>query len=393
MKLIDRYLLGRIAPPFVGTMVVVICVLSLENMARLLDALGHVGSPLALLGRQMLSLLPEYVGIGLLVSLFVAVAVAVRDASLAGEWHMLAAARISPLRIMLIPLALALACAATQLAVRFYFQPIGEYRLATLGSDIRQGAYGMGGPIREFVRLGRGSALTTDGVDPRSGHLSGVFIYTRALLMTARTAEGSYDGGGNLRLALNDGTLMVRDDKVPFRKIAFKRIEVNLPVDERAGGNHSPQNLLDRLTLAPLLRNIAQEREAGRPDKVALSAFASRLSYALFALLIPFMAMALGAVPLRGRTALGLIAGLGLITAFIRGVAFVEAHFVRNPLPAFALYFAGCTVLVLALWRMEQVSGPGACERWLLKWTARPILTTARYIRFKGTMLKPAWSL
>lgn len=369
MRLVDRLLLRRMLAPFAGALVTIVCVMSLENMSRLLGLLEHVRSPGGVLGRMMLLLLPEYAAIGLLVGLFLSVATAVRNAALAGEWQILGAIGLSPARLMLIPATFGVMCGGAQLAVRLHLQPLAEQRLDALGADIRRGAYGLGAAIGEVKAVSDKVVLSVEGVDPRSHDLLGLFLKTPEGVFTAQSARASYDARGDLQLLLKDGIAVPVDAPGRASRVAFRTYAMRIPMEGPAAVRTSLRDALDRLTLDSLVQRIRATTEHSGGG--ALAALVARCSYAGFSLLLPFLAVALATPPPRGRSGLGLMAGILVIVGFIKGASFLEMQ-AAQPIIAFSIFLSCWAVITFALWRYEARHGPGSCETWLNRYCARP---------------------
>ena len=104
MSAIDLYIARRLARPFLAVSAVIVLLLTLENSRRLMALLGNVEQPVAVLIKLMLYLVPEYLGLGLLIAVFVSVAVVFRDFALQGELDIFASIGLSPRRLLRAPL-------------------------------------------------------------------------------------------------------------------------------------------------------------------------------------------------------------------------------------------------------------------------------------------------
>ncbi|MGE6695241.1 hypothetical protein CA262_20205 [Sphingobium sp. GW456-12-10-14-TSB1] len=378
--LLDRYLLRRILRPFVAVLVCTVAILLLENLARLMELLQHVRDPLTLLAKSSFYLLPEYLGIGLLVALFLSIALAIRALSLHGEWQIFAAAGITPVRLCLIPFLLGIGCATIELGIHFQFRPAAEHRLDSLFSDVRRGLYGFGGNFGEIIQLDDTTVMTADGFERSTGRLAHIFIAQRGTVYTARSAFVSLDDSGNIYLLLEQGQSIVPRPGDHFDAISFGRLRIRLARAEPDPG-HRPGTAFDRLAYRELMRHIGLEREADMGTRKALASFASRCAYAAIALLLPFLALALGALPVRGRSPYGISAGILAIVGYIRLVAYVETAAATHPIAGFGLLVGGYGSAIAMIWRAECRHGPGSVETWLARHLANPI--AARIARFQ----------
>src|SRR3546814_7198567 len=93
---------------FLGTAAVIVLLLSLENSRRLMGQIEHVERPLSVLLELLAYLVPEYLAMGLLIALFLAVALAFRSMALKGELDILMSVGLSPWRLLRVPLLLGL---------------------------------------------------------------------------------------------------------------------------------------------------------------------------------------------------------------------------------------------------------------------------------------------
>jgi len=372
--LLDRYLFQRIARPFVAVLVCVVAVLLLENLGRLLELLKFARDPIILLARFSLYLLPEYLGIGILLALFLSVALAIRSLTTSGEWQVFAATGVSPARLVLIPLILGMACAAAELGIHFHYRPAGEYALDKLVSDIREGLYGLDGEPRSMLRLDQDTMITADRFDRSTGRLDNVFMIRRGgAVFNARRAIASRDATGGIKLVFEDGQGIMPLDGGGFRGMRFGQLATDLRRDDDAKGG--VEMALDRLPYDQLMHRVRLERARGTDKRSALASFASRCAYGAIALIIPFMALALGALPPRGRTPYGIGAGILAIVAYIRASAYVEGAAVAFPVIGFALLIGVCALGAFLIWNAEQRLGPGFVETWLARNLADPIMT------------------
>ena len=380
LKLIDRYLLRQIVRPFVIILAVIVAVLFLENLSRLLQLLEHVRSPLPILGRFTLFLLPEYLGLGVLVALFLAVAWAVRSATLRGEWQIFATIGVTPIRLAFVPLALGLLGASAELAINFHFRPIGEHRLDRLIGDLRDGRYGLGGDVGTILHLGQGVTMTVDRFDPSAARFFNIFIAQGTTILTARSAQSSFDDDGQLNLLLEQGQSLTPRPSGGFHVLSFGRLRINLATRERQAARQGLEPELDRLSYQQLLDRVRTESGQNRPSRLALASFASRCGYAAMAIMMPVFGLALGAMPPRSRSGYGIGFGILLIVAYVRASGFVETQFAGAPVAAFVALLAVFSILAIALWEAERRFGPGFAEGWLERRLAAP--AARQYARF-----------
>lgn len=378
--LLDRYLLQRILRPFAKVLICIVAILLLENLGRLLTLLEHVHDPLQLLAKFSFYLLPEYLGIGILLALFLSIALAVRTLALRGEWQIFAASGISPARLSLIPFLIGLCCATAELGIHFHFRPTGEHQLDKLVSDVGRGLYGLGGNVRDIVWFDSDTMMTADGFDLSTGKLIHVVVVRRDTVFTAREALASFDDAGNILLLLERGQSVIARADGGYHAITFARLRVDLVREDR-DAQRSVRTAFDRLSYTELIRRMRSERAAGAEARTALASFASRCAYAAFSLILPFLALALGALPTRGQSPYGIGIGILSIVGYIRLSAYVESAATAYPVLGFGALIGGCVTAAALIWRAESLHGPGFVEAWLAKRLADPITARMAWLR------------
>ena len=380
MTLIDRYILARTWRSFAAICGIILGILLLENVSRLLHLLENVDQPLSLLIQFLLALVPEYLGLGVLVALFLATAMTVRSLSLAGEWQIFAATGISPGRLLLIPMMFGAIGAVSEAAIHFYYRPVGERQLDLLLSEVRLGRHGVGGAVRSIIAFPHGVAVTIDGYDRQTGTLTGVFVALPDLTFTAPRARASHDGLGTIIMTLRNGRGLTRKSDGTFNVVDFGQFTVRVSTLE--GRADVPQfQALDRLPFADITALARREALLSQRNRPALASIASRLSYSLMALLVPVLGMALGTPTMRGRSGAGIAFGFVLIIGFVRATSFVEVTFPRTPIVAAASLMTVMSGITVLLWRLEIFAGPGIVDKVIDRRMIRPLLKIVKKTR------------
>lgn len=380
MTLVDRYILARTWRSFVAICGIILGSLLLENVSRLLNLLENVDQPLNLLLRFLLALVPEYLGLGVLVALFLATAMTARSLSLAGEWQIFAATGISPRRLLLIPMMFGAIGAVSEAAIHFYYRPVGESQLDQLLSEVRLGRHGVGGAVRSIISFPQDVTVTIDGYDPPTGTLTGVFVAMPDLTLTAPRARASHDGLGTIIMRLQNDRGLTRKSDGTFNVVDFGRFTVRVSTLE--GQANVPRfQALDRLQFADITALARREALLSQRDRPALASIASRLSYSLMAFLMPMLGMALGTPTIRGRSGAGIAFGLLLIIGFVRATSFVEVNLPRTPIAAAAGLMTLMSGITGLLWRLEILAGPGIVDKVIDRRLIRPLLKVMKKTR------------
>ena len=377
VKLIDRYIFAQTWRNFAAICGIIVALLLLENLSRLLHLLENVEEPISLLLQFLLALVPEYLGLGILVAVFFSTALAVRSLSLAGEWQILAATGVSPTRLLLIPMMFGAVGAIAETAINFHYRPVGERRLDRLLDEVRLGRHGVGAAIRSIVSFPNGVTVTIDGHDRATGRLTGVFVAMPDVTLTAPRARATHDGFGTIMLTLEDGRGLTRRSGNSFNVLSFEQLTVRIAtVDEKTLTGRAPA--LDRLAFYEIVALAMRETSKSLHLQPALASIAARLTYSFMAFVIPVLGVALGSPPIRGRSGAGLAFGILLIVGFVRAASFVESSSLQRPILA-----SGVLMLLIGgaaglLWRLEIRSGPGFVDRLIDRQVVGPLLYLAR---------------
>jgi len=390
MSAIDRYIAHSLVKPFLATMTIVILLLSLENSRRLMGLLDNVQRPLAVLLKLMAYLVPEYLGIGLLVAVFVSVALVFRDFALSGELDIFGSVGLSPLRLLRVPLLLGLGVAMLHLGLRGYVEPLGERRLDALGLAIKVGDMGVSITPGAFIQPSPDVTLRVDGIDRASGIFRGIFVRSRDVVVVARTAHMINGGRGGVTLELFDGHIVRQRPPGPINAGSFAEMRMPLRIVGPASAHMTARHRNDRLVLRDLIR-LATATSPSSERTAARAALGGRFAAAGFLLILPFFGLLLGIPHRRSTSALGLVAGLLLIVAFIQLVVAIEDA--ASPWAPWAQIgvLAAFALLARLLFVIQSREGLGAIDGRLAA-MSRPLVrcgrTIARWMRWDRVMMR-----
>ena len=386
MSAIDLYIARRLARPFLAVSAVIVLLLTLENSRRLMALLGNVEQPVAVLIKLMLYLVPEYLGLGLLIAVFVSVAVVFRDFALQGELDIFASIGLSPRRLLRAPLMFGLAVALLHVGIRAYIEPAGEQRLDALGTSIALGNLGLSIAPGEFLRPRPGTMFHVDAVDRSTGIFRGLLVQSRSLTVAAR--EGRVINGGHegVLLRLFDGHVVVTSPSGRLEVTSFQAMAMPIELMAAKPVHMTPRHRNDRLMFGDLWR--AASHAPTEPERAAArAAFGSRFVTAAFIALVPLFGFALGVPPKRSTSALGLGLGIMLIVGFVQTIVAIEdGANALAPLFQVAILF-GFACVALAMLRAQIRRGPGAIEAMLVS-ASQPARHLSRWFRLDRLMMR-----
>jgi len=351
LRLIDRYVLGLSLGTLGSVVGIIMSLMVLEHIPRLIDVTRLSGERGFIVGETVLGLLPEYGGIGILVGLYLSIALTIRKLELRGELAVIEAAGIGPWRWMRMPILLTVLAAGFIMVNQGWLVPRGEQKLALIGQKMARGDFGYVLSVGEFHQLGTRATVYFDGIDKTDASLIGVMVLDDERVYNARRGELSIAASGEGLLRLSGGQVLDKRGGaiLTFEELVFRKgAETAGARDEMAGRSPDRSRTLDALWLSD-----------NRADRAAAYA---RLLWVALVLLAPALAFAVGRPPVRSSSPIGLIFGLCLLVAFLKSVSLAEtADWLLPPSGAIAL-LAAWIGIVGSLIEWQRRSGIGALD-------------------------------
>lgn len=326
----ERYLLRRsITPLLVGTVVVLVALL-LERLLRLLDLVVNKGSPLGLILKLLLNLVPHYIGIALPAAFFLAVLLAVNRMSADSELDAAQSFGIGPQRMLTPLLGLGTILLGVMIVVTGYVQPYSRYAYRALIYAITHATLRYGLEEGVFIHTEGGFTLMAEDIASDGSRLKRIFVYQQrpdGRTTTTTAAEGVLVASDNdLRptLRIFDGVQFFSNRNGQIGTLTFD--EFNWPLD--LSSELSPFRWRGRdereLTSTELWQRI-RSGAAGRKLPDLRAEFHARLVRSLSVLVLPFLAIPLGQAGRRGRRAYGFVVGLIILALYNNLLRFGEA--------------------------------------------------------------------
>jgi lipopolysaccharide export LptBFGC system permease protein LptF len=350
---LDRYILAQLMGTFAAVVGIVFSMMVLEHTPSLLELARLAGHAGTIIAQSIIGLVPEYLGLGLVFGLFMAIALTVRRMTMRGELEAIEAAGISPRRWLRMPGVLVLAVAATTLLNQGWLLPHGEARLGTIARRIALGDFGYNIVAGEFVDLGDGATLRFDRVDEQHGMLEGVFLGTRELSYSARSARIAIDPVRGILVELLDGQAVDRESRHTMTFTAFR-----FDSQDRGGRRTGAPAAVDPL------RQMTLPQILGTPGVPAQANAVGRALWVLLTAMVSVFALVLGKPPKRGSGSLGIFAGLVLTVIMIKMIGFVADAGAHHPLLGGAMVAALGVATCAVLFMMERRLGAGFFDRW-----------------------------
>jgi lipopolysaccharide export system permease protein len=366
---------------------VTVFALSLENMPRLVARISALGNGFYFVSQSLVSLIPEYLGIGLPLAIYLGSALAFRRLALSSELDVLAASGVGFIRMLRVPIVFAATGCVLSLCLSSFVQPAGERRLDALGTLATRGAFGVAFPEQVPNILDKNTQLYFES--SQAGRIDNVLIQHGTTFISARSASLARGAGDDMILNLRDG-IMSGNVENGLHSSRFTNLLWDVPFTPSYHAHWKPaRERLQRFDIKSLL-NLTASHRTGLPQELAIAAASGRFATALFMLWLPIFGLCFGPPPKRGRSGLALGVGILLILIFWRTVALIEDHFAAVAPWMHAMLLIAFGALAWLLFRVETKHGFGSIEAKLMKLVERLRRVVPAWPPLRHTRIDPA---
>jgi lipopolysaccharide export system permease protein len=356
----DRYLARLILVPLLATLTIAAMLLLLDRMLKLFDFVINEGGPVSVVWRMLGNLIPQYLGLGIPIGLFLGVLLAFRRLALSSELDALIATGVSYTRLLRVPMLYALLFAAINIGLVGFMQPYSRYAYEGLRFELRSGALGASINVGEFAKFGDRMILRVERSENKGSDLLGVFAQNtdkngrQIAISASRGSFMSTDDPNTLVLRLYDGMLSQIDSKSGRSRVlsfAVHDVPIALPRIEafRARGGRELE-----FTLPELWQNAANPEFAKKEQLTLEANFYRRLVQAFILLVLPPLALALAVPPKRSSNAVGVFIGVAFLVIYNEISEFAER--VGAAGQANAALVQGVPFLIFALFSLWMFS-------------------------------------
>jgi lipopolysaccharide export system permease protein len=322
LKSFDRYLLRLILTPLLATLTIAAMLLLLDKMLKLFDFVINEGGPVRVVWQMLGNLIPQYLTLGIPIGVFLGILLAFRRLATASELDALISSGVSYLRLLRVPLLLAVAFAIVNFLIVGFLQPKTRYAYENLRYELQSGALGASIKVGEFVKFGKRLTMKIEKSTNEGRSLIGIFARMRTKNgtdLTVSAERGEFLASSDpdkILFRFFDGMLIQNDPKSDIpRVLSFELhdLPINLPkmIGFRARGGKELE-----LTI-PELWETAQNKNADETLKNQSEAnLYRRLVQSFIILVLPFLALAYAVPPKRSSSAVGVFAGIVLLVVY-----------------------------------------------------------------------------
>ncbi|HTH99896.1 MAG TPA: LptF/LptG family permease [Acidisoma sp.] len=368
---LERYLLSLSAKPFIGTLAIVLPALLLERLLRLFDLLADTDVPTGSVGRMLLDLVPQYLGLALPAALFIGVYFVIARLSRGNELEAMQNAGVSMAWISRPFLLLGLALAIVAYGLYGYAQPFARYAYRAALWSATESGWNATIPPGRIIHVGRNLIVTADAADPGTGELRNVLIHQQEPDGTEEITTGERgslfltDQGSQLVLSLEDGHRLVIHPNGRVATITSQSTSMSRPfvLHLRAfrprGGDEREMTTAElwRAHLAP---------HPTLPIRRLDGELYSRILRALSMAVLPLLAVSLGISGKRSRRQYGVLVGVLILILYDHAIqltaALGTAGLIDPRLPLWGIFLAFTAFCFWMFARASQHTSEGPLD-------------------------------
>jgi lipopolysaccharide export system permease protein len=390
-RILYRYLLAEIMPPFGASLLGLTCIVFLGQMMKVTQLIVVKGVGLAEVLKTSFFMLPYLLTFTLPMAATVGILLALTRLSVDHEVIALKTAGLSHGQVLPPVLGFAAAVAMLTLSLTLYGSPWGKEATRELLKEVAKRRADLGITEQVFNTDFHGMTLFVNQVAPKTGEMQGIFVYDfrdedNPHTIYASRGQLSFDQAQETMLMhLGDGRVIRWDKHNPSRwhTVEFRTYLLPLQLFNFSLKTSKSET---EMSVGELRATMAQNLPGSQLYNRAAVELNQRLAMPLGALLLCLMAMPLGLRPGRHGRTWGLV--LGLVLFLVYYVIFTASwrlavHAAINPrvAPWLAdLVFVG---LAAYLWRRTVQERPLLPESWLVwgrHWNQKVIALTKKII-------------
>jgi lipopolysaccharide export system permease protein len=359
---LDRYIAKLIFVPLLATLTIAAMLLLLENMLRLFDFVIQEGGPVSVVWRMLGNMIPQYLGLGIPIGLFVGILLAFRRLAMQSELDAMLSSGVSYLRMLRTPFIYATALAAATLAIVGFIQPVSIYNYEGLRFELRSGALGASVKVGEFAQFGDGMTLRVEESRAQGQDLRGIFaqVNTRTgdslAISASRGAFLRTDDPDKILFRLQQGLLVHTSERQQTPRVLSFQVH-DLPIDlprmeafRQRGGEQ------EEMTLNELLEVESNPGLNAAAKNMAIANFHRRVIQAVILFVIPFLAIALAVPPKRSTSSIGMFVGIVMLVSLHKILEALERAAGPDGWPTYSPWLAFAVFVGLSMWMFHTLA-------------------------------------
>jgi lipopolysaccharide export system permease protein len=308
-KILFRYLISEIVPPFLLGLLAFTSVLLIGRMLKLIELVVTRGVPLLQIGKLFSLILPTFLELTVPMAFLLAILLGLGRMSNDQELLAMKASGVSPTQILWPVAALALAIAIATLSLTMFVRPAANFALKKELYNIAKSRVGTALKEKVFNDDFPKILIYVEEIVPPGNTAQGVLIVdrrdkVREDVILGKVARISTDEETNsLGLRLFDGTIYEHEKNRPgFSQTRFNIYDFKLDLDDLIGPVQQKQSGPKEMTLSELLSTIAVKQSHGTQTIAERMELQQRVSFGFVPLLFCLLGVSLALMPRTART-------------------------------------------------------------------------------------------
>jgi lipopolysaccharide export system permease protein len=307
-RIIDRYLISEILPPFFLGLLAFTFILLVGRMLKLIELVVTRGVPLSQIGRLFSLILPTFLEMTVPMAFLLAILIGLGRLSNDQELLAMKASGISPSQILWPIAVLACLISIATLALTLFLRPAANFALKKELYNIAKSRIGTALKEKVFNDDFPKILIYVEEIIPPGNTAQGVLIVdnrdkAREDIILGKVARITTDEQTNsLGLRLFDGSVYEREkNRVGFSQTKFNIYDFKLDLDALVGPVRQQQSGPKEMPLADLLATMADKQSRGMSATPERMEFHQRISFGFVPLIFCLLGVSLILVPRTSR--------------------------------------------------------------------------------------------
>lgn len=307
-RIISRYLVSEILPPFFLGLLAFTFILLVGRMVKLIELVVTRGVPLSQIGKLFSLILPTFLEMTVPMAFLLAILLGLGRMSNDQELLALKASGVSPTRILWPITGVAVLITLATLATTLFVRPAANFALKKELYNIAKSRIGTALKERVFNDDFPRILIYVEEIIPPGNTVQGVLIVDnrerdRENIILGKVARLATDEDTNsLGLRLFDGSIYEREkSRAGFSQTRFNIYDFKLDLDELVGPVRQQQSGPKEMPLSDLVANIDEKRGRGATATPERMEFHQRISFGFAPLVFCLLGVSLTLLPRPSR--------------------------------------------------------------------------------------------
>jgi lipopolysaccharide export system permease protein len=308
-KILYRYLISEILPPFLVGLLAFTIILLVGRMLKLVELVVTRGVPLLQIGKLFSFLLPTFLEMTVPMAFLLAILLGLGRMSNDQELLAMKASGVSPTQILWPVTLMALVISAATLALTLFARPAANFALKKELYNIAKSRIGTALKEKVFNNDFPKILIYVEEIIPPGNTAQGVLIVdkresSREDIILGKVARITTDEETNsLGLRLFDGSIYEREQKRPgFSQTRFNIYDFKLDLDELVGTVRQKESGPKETALTDLLESIETKQKRGAQAVAERMELQQRISFGFVPLIFCLLGVSLSLLPRASRT-------------------------------------------------------------------------------------------